>query len=311
MGKWAGYWTLVLIFGSGFLFINIASDQMQPLELTALRMTVATIILMTITVISGKRLPTQPRRWVPLLLLGVINYTIPFTLITWAQQQGVDSGLSGVLIATNPLFTLLIAHLTFADEKMHRYTVIGMILGFFGAAVLALRNFDGGSLDLANLAGQAAIVLSALSFAVTNVFSRVALRDIVNDPIVVGTGATLGGMVSTVVLLGISLLLGTPVSDVTTLEGDTLLAIAVLCLVHSVLPAVLTKFVIREMGASRTATTTYIVPIVALFLGLVFLDEVIDGVVLVGTMIILAGVAVSNLKRPDVPVEEIIAPVSM
>ncbi|MFW5709360.1 MAG: DMT family transporter, partial [Chloroflexota bacterium] len=110
MNKWIGYWVLVLIFGSGFLFLNVASSGFSALELTAIRLIVATTILNIVLLLSGGRLPWHWPQIRALGLLGIINYSIPFTLLAWAQQQGVDSGLTGVLTALNPLFTLILAH---------------------------------------------------------------------------------------------------------------------------------------------------------------------------------------------------------
>jgi drug/metabolite transporter (DMT)-like permease len=296
MAKWIGYWSLTLIFGSGFLFINIASDQVAPIELTAARMVIATAILNVILWLRGQRIPSEGGTLRALAILGIINYAAPFTLIAWAQQQGVSSGLSGVLVATNPIFTLLIAHFTFADERINQTKLFGIFAGFFGVFILASRNFEGDVIESGQLMGQGAMLLAALCFAASNVYSRQVMSKRDLEPWVVGAATSLSGMIATLALLSISLMAGSQITDPATLDADTLIAVGILALIHSSVTFVLAKFVIRELGSSRMSTTTYIVPVFALILGAIFLDEVIDARVLFGTAIILSGIGIVNLN---------------
>lgn len=296
MAKWLGYFTLALIFGSGFLFINIASKEVTAFELTAARMVISASVLFTLLKLTGQHLPRHWPQLRGLILLGFINYTIPFTLLTLGQQRGVNSGLSGVLAATNPLFTVVIAHFAFDDERLSPLRIAGVLGGLVGTGILASRDISSGSVLTDALLGQFMIIMAAFSFAASNVYSRVVMRETLS-PLVVGTGATLGGMIGILPIMALDVLSGTPITNPMDMSMKAIIAVLTLALAHSVLPAVLTKFVIRELGASVMSTTTYLVPIIALILGAVFLNETINARVMMGTAVILSSVALANFGK--------------
>jgi drug/metabolite transporter (DMT)-like permease len=293
MGKWISYWIVTLIFGSGFLLINIASKQVTALELTVMRTCIAAGVLYVLMRANGLSLPQDYRSKRALFILGIINYTIPFTLLAWAQQQGVNSGLSGVLIAMNPLFTASLAHFAFNDERMTTIRFIGVVLGLIGVGILASKELSSDAVNTA-FVGQMAVILAALSFASSNIYSRFIMGDERITPIIVGAGSNIGSAIVTLALWGLVVVMGGGVTAPSSIQTDGWIAILILALVHSVVPSVLTKVVIRALGATVLSTTQYLVPIIALVLGAIFLDETIDTRVLIGTVVILSGVAFAN-----------------
>src|SRR5258707_11166565 len=106
--------------------------------------------------------------------MGLLNNAIPFALINWGQTQ-IDSGLSAILNATTPLFTVLLAHLVTVDEKLTRERVAGALLGLAGVVIMigpsALRGPLLGSLGLAEL-GKLAVVSAAFSYACAGLYGR-------------------------------------------------------------------------------------------------------------------------------------------
>src|SRR5262245_9474489 len=136
---WGGFWLLALIWGSSFLFIRIAVEQLPPFQLVFIRTGVAAIGLTSVVYLRGKRLPTDWRSIGDLLFLGTVNTVIPFALITWGETQ-IESGLASVLQGTAALFTLVLAHFTFADERISWRKLAGLLIGFLGVVVLASRS---------------------------------------------------------------------------------------------------------------------------------------------------------------------------
>jgi drug/metabolite transporter (DMT)-like permease len=292
--KWLifGAWTLIL--GWGFLFTNIATDQISPIELTTARAVIAMVGLLVFVQVRGIALPSGWAVVKAYIVLGVANRSLTFILFAWAQQQGVSSGLSGVLVATNPLFTVMIAHVAFADERLTVTKIVGVLLGFAGVIILASRNIDGTQVALDNLLGQGAIVLAALLFAWTTVYTRQTLRDQPVSPLALAVGASTVSGVFMIAWFLVSLLFGATLPAISTLQTDTLVSIFMLGVFNTLIAVVLANYVIRELGASRANMQAYIVPIIALVLGAIFLDEVIDLTVITGSVVILLGVAIAT-----------------
>lgn len=297
MKKWIAFALLPVIYGSSFMFIEIAVRQITPIELTAFRFGLGGLALLAVVFLRGSRIPLDASTVRSLIIIGLLNNTAPFLLIAWAQQQNVGTGLTGVLVAMNPLFTLVVAHFAFADERITWPKVAGVSAGFAGVIVLASRNIEGGEVLTEGLLGQGAVVLSAFCFAAAGVFSRKLLQGRISDPMVVAAGTATTATISTLILWGVVLLGGTPITPVSTLTMDTIGSVLLLSVVHTFVAFNLLYYIIRELGVTRTSTIAYIIPIVSLLIGAVFLNEVIDARVLLGTAIILSGIAIVNVSN--------------
>src|SRR3954465_3145932 len=116
---WGGFWLLALIWGSSFLFIRIGVEQLSTFQLVFIRTGIAAVGLNIVVYLRGKRLPTDRAGVRDVVILGVVNTVIPFALITWGEKS-IESGLAAVLQATAALFTMIVAHVVFADERISR-----------------------------------------------------------------------------------------------------------------------------------------------------------------------------------------------
>src|SRR5829696_2176006 len=135
---WAGFWALTFIWGSSFLFIRIGVDEVSTFQLVFLRTAIAALGLSLVAAAQGHRPPTDPAGIRDLVFLGIVNTVIPFSLITWGEKS-IESGLAALLQATSALFTLVIAHVMFHDERITPRKVAGLLVGFAGVVVLASR----------------------------------------------------------------------------------------------------------------------------------------------------------------------------
>ncbi|MEQ8676954.1 MAG: EamA family transporter [Aggregatilineales bacterium] len=297
MLKWIAFFALFLIYGSGFMFISVAVEQLTPLELTSIRFLFGSILLLIALYATGGRFPSDWHGLRDLTMVGLLNNTVPFLLVAWAQTQGVASGLTGVLIATNPLFTVVMAHFLFSDERMTRYKIVGLAIGFLGVVVLASRNFSGDDVLTSNLTGQLAVIFSAFCFASAAVYSRKAMQGETSNPLLISAGSTFMAMLMTVGLWVFNIATGTPISDTTALKSETILSVIVLVVVHSFIAFSLVFYVIRELGVTRASMMAYMIPLVSLMLGAIFLDEVLDARVLLATTMILGSLAIANFGR--------------
>ena len=108
MKNWLMFWSLGVIWGSSFLLIKIAVDELEPLPLVSIRIGLAAMLMGAYLWWSGRKLPRTRREMLALLYVGVMNTAVPFTLITWGEQD-IDSWLATVLNSTVPHFTLVFA----------------------------------------------------------------------------------------------------------------------------------------------------------------------------------------------------------
>lgn len=295
MRTWLAFWILVLIYGSGFLFIDIAIEQLSPIHLNTIRFILGAICFLTIFWWRGESFPKDWRTLRALIIIGIFNNTVPFLLIAWAQLEGVESGLTGVLVATNPLFALIVAHFTFSDERMTLPKVLGVTLGFIGVIVLASRNIKDGQLVTEGLVAQGAIITAAFMFATSAAYSRRVMQTQIS-PLVVATTTAVVAAVSLLSLTFITALTGTNLPNFSQLENDTLIAVGVLVVNNTLIAFSLLYYIIQKMGVTRSSIVAYLIPVVSLSLGTIFLDEIIDAKVLLGTIIILSSIAITNLK---------------
>lgn len=283
---------LSLIWGSSFMFIKIGLEATGTLTLVAFRVLLGALALWV--VVRWRRLPVPTAGTVigGLLLMGFFNNVVPFTLITWGETS-IDSGLAAVLNGTMPLFVVVIAHLGLQDEPLTTLKTIGLIMGFIGVVVV-IRG-GSGELSLATLrqgelGGQLAVVLASASYAASTVFARRYLKGL-NAFVLAAmqlTSATL--FMSAAVLLWAWPLTIQP-------AAGPLLSIVTLGVANTGLAYMLYFFLVNEVGATRTSLVTYIIPAVGLIFGFVFLNEPLSLTVIVGFLLIVAGVLLVNQRR--------------
>ena len=293
--KWAAFWTLALIWGSSFLFIRIGVEELSPFQVVFIRTAIAAVGLNLVLLAQGKHLPLNRRTLKGLIILAIGNTTIPFALITWGEQY-ITSGLAAMLQSTAALFTLVIAHFSFTDERITPQKVVGLLLGFFGVVVLGSKSVVNGQVDVLLLGGALAVVVASLFYAIFGVYSRKLLQSGV-EPMIVSTGAMTFAAISSGILMVIAPLLGgQPATPLNTVSSDVLIAVGLLGFLNTFIAYIFFYWIIRELGAARTSMVTYVVPAIGLALGAIVLDEEIDWRLLVGAAMIFAGIAIVNLK---------------
>ena len=273
---------LALVFGSGFLFVKLALASFGPLTVALLRVSQGAVILGAVATICGRAWPRSLRIWLSLLVMGALNNAIPFGLISWGQTR-IDSGLAAIFNATTPIFTVLAAHAA-RQEGLTPRRLAGVALGFFGVAVL-IGPESLSHLDAANLA-EFAVLLAAISYAGAGIWGR-RLREL---PIEVAAGGMLAG--AALLLLPAALILEQPwrVMPSTASLG----AIAALGALGTPVAYLLYFRLLRRVGPTNLLLVTFLLPIVALALGTIFLHERIESRDLAGLLLILGGLAAIN-----------------
>src|SRR5690606_16138686 len=293
MRNWGIFWLLGVVWGSSFLLIKVAVEELGPLPLVSIRIGLAALFMAAFLALTGRRLPSEGRARSALLFVGIMNTAVPFTLITWGEQN-IDSGLATVLNATVPLWTLVFARVGLADERFSPQKLVGLLVGFAGVALLASRNGSAGSEN--SLMGQVAVLVASACYAVSAVVIRRYLRGV--EPLTVaGSSLIIGG----VAVIAVTLAVARPLPALDDLSATTILAMLTLALLNTVFAYFLFYHLIDTWGATRTTLVTYVMPPVGVTLGWLLLDEPVDWKIVAGAALILGGIVAVNWRKTPVP----------
>ena len=293
--QWVLFALLTGIWGASFLFIKISLETLPPLTVVALRVTLGALLVWTLVVWRGASLRGVP--WGAMLFMGVINNALPFTLITWGEQY-IPSGLASLVNGTVPIFAAVLSHSMLRAERLTRLQWGGVMLGFGGLVWLFLPDVWyawQGLTTWYGVFGQFAVMTAASCYAVGTVYARKHLREY--DPFVMAATQLLW---SAVVLWPLAWWAGLGLTA-SALTGRTLLAIGWLGLASSGLAYVIYYTLVRLMGATQVTMVTYLIPVVGLVLGAVFLDETVGWDVLIALALILTSIVVVNRPRVHSP----------
>ena len=269
------------LWGASFLFIKVVVDETAPIELAAGRILFGAVALAPAVWMRGLRLSRRPWLLADLLVLAVFASAVPFILISWAELH-IDTGIASVLNSTMPLWTALFASMFLADEQLTRPTVLGLLAGFGGVAVLS--GGDVTSLKENGLLGHLAVVGAAASYGATAVFARARLQ--AEDRLTIQAVQL---SMAAVILIPLSFAVeGTPALGLSTKAWLAWLALGA---VNTGAAGVIYYWLIKHVGSVRTSLVTYIIPTVGLLLGAFVLDEKLGLNALPGAALIVAGVA--------------------
>lgn len=294
---WASFWIVGFVWGSSFLLIRVGVEDIPATQLVLIRTSIAAVFLNITLYMMGKRLPTDWPTIRAFVIIGVGNAAIPYTLISLGEQT-ITSGMAAVLQSTASLFTLIIAHFAFSDERMTPQKVGGLFVGFSGMIVLSSGSidFNAGEIDLPILLGQLAIVGASMCYAIFTVYSRRVIKRKI-EPMVVASGTFVAATIAAGVFVIIEPLLGgrafVPFDQ---LPSTALQAALALGFVNTYIAYMFFYFVVQELGAFRAVMVTYIVPPVGLVLGWLVLNEQVSPYMLVGAAMIFTGIGIINVR---------------
>lgn len=281
--EWGMLLALSVLWGGSFFFIEIAVADLPPLTIVVLRVGLAALALWAYAFATGLRPPRSAAVWLAFLIMGVLNNAIPFTLIVWGQTQ-ITSGFASILNATAPLFTVVVAGLLLADERITPLKLIGVALGLAGVVLM----IGPAALDSlgADVLAQFAILGAALSYAFAGVFGR-RFRMMGISPIVTASGQVTA---STCVLTVVIVVTGQPVLPAAPGIG-TWAAILCLALLSTAVAYVLYFRILATSGATNLSLVTFLVPVSAILLGVIVLGETLELRQIGGMALIGAGLS--------------------
>lgn len=280
---------LALLWGSGFFWIKLSLAGLSPFQLTFARLALGAAVLGLIVGVRRLALPRTRAMWGHLTVAALISNAVPYTLFAIAEQT-VPSSLAGTVNATTPLWTALLAYAASSDTLLTIRRIGGLVIGFTGALIL-LSPWN--ATDLGSTLGILASLGAALSYGLSYVYQARYVTNRGFPPLVLAFGQ----LCASTVLLALTL----PIVGGRTpqLTGMVLLAILVLGILGTGAAYVINYALIATEGPTAASVVTYLVPAVAVALGVTFLGEPIGANLLTGAALILLGVAL--VRRQTVP----------
>ncbi|MEZ2409691.1 drug/metabolite transporter (DMT)-like permease [Bosea sp. OAE752] len=269
-----------LLWGSSYLFIKLMSGEVSALAIAASRGLLGAAVLSLWSLGRGRSPLPRRAEILPWIMLGTTNGWLPNVLVGYALIQ-LASGPAAMIQAAGPLVTALVAHLVFAEERLSRRRLGGILLGMAGVALLiGPRLFEGGGTALSVVA----MIGATLSYAVANLYVR-TVPAAIGDPARLALGQQ---MFSGVIATGLTLAILGPSAFLPL--GSHLPVMLALGIFATAIPVTVFMRLIRAAGPTRAAMTGYLVPTVAVILGVVVLREALELRQVLGGCIILAGV---------------------
>ncbi|WP_316778219.1 DMT family transporter [Streptomyces sasae] len=278
---------LSLIWGFSFLFIKVGTERYAPFQVTLGRLVFGTAVLAAAMVWKRERLPRGARTWGRLAVAAFLLNALPFSLFAYSELT-IPSTLAGICNATSPLWGMALSLVALSEDRPTRIRVAGLGLGFLGVLTVlgAWEGFHG--LDVT---GTLMALLASLSYPIGWIYVRRTLA---------GTGESHLSMTGAQLLLATAqLAVVTPLftSFPAHVSWVPLLAIAALGALGTGLAVLIQYGLVAEVGPTTAQMVTYFIPVIATAAGVAVLGESLRWSTPVGAVIVLAGAALTQMKR--------------
>ena len=281
MTDWALFVSLVVIWGSSFLFIAIGLDHFHPGLITLLRVGFGAA---TLALVPGSRQTPIDRADRPrIAVLGLLWIAMPLTLFPIAQQW-INSAVAGMLNGAMPIFTALVATLLLR-ELPGRRQALGLVIGFAGVAAISLPTAESGGTAVL---GVVLVLTATICYAVsTNIVAPLQQK--------YGSLAVLTRVQAVAVALVLPYgIVGLPRSE---FAWSSLLATLAVGIVGTGLAFVLMGTLTGRVGATRASFITYGIPVVALLLGVLFRDDQVASIAVIGVVLVIGGALLASRRE--------------
>ena len=286
--SWLALAALTVLWGSAFLLTKIAVETLPSQLVVVGRLLVAALVLLPAVVLVASRPRTSPRFWLFMVLIALFGTALPFALIAWGLQS-VSSGLAGILMAVMPLATLSLSHFFVPGERLTPFRVTGFAFGFVGVIVImGLESLEPLSTGAEELLPILAVLGGAICFAVAAILARLRPS---GDALTSAASTTL---IATLMVAPFAI--GYVPAGLQELALPSVTSVVLLGVFSTALATVLYFWLVRAAGPSFVSLLNYLIPLWAVLLGIIFLDEQLEARHLLALCLILAGVLVSQLE---------------
>lgn len=279
---------LCLIWGTTWFFIKIGLRDLPPITFAASRFMLALFILAVIIYVRKIPLPRTQREWRLLLITGVLQFSINYSLVFWSEQY-ISSGLAAVLQAMITVFGLALAWIHLPDERVTGIKILAVLLGITGVAVIFNEQLQVNSFWA--FAGCLAIVIGAYAAAHASILTKAF-----------GSGIHPASLVFGQMLCGILPLIiyafaveGNPL--VHQWSARSVFSILYLTIFGTIAAFWLYYWLLTRIESTKAMTIALVTPLIAVLVGDLFLDEKLPPQTLIGGILILGSVGLIVFRR--------------
>jgi len=282
------YFGLILlsaIWGSSFVAIESALNDSAPLVIAFGRIFLAAIFLSTLVFIKRLSFPKDIKTWSLLVLIGILNNSMPFYLISWGQQY-INASTASIMLAVGPFVALILSHYITHDEKFTLLKLVGVILGFLGVFVLLGDDIINQRHD--SFYGEIAMLIAVMGY----ISSGLLLRKLSHIPTLVCSS-------SMFITASISLLPFMIFAELGSLNlvSLSLLPIVYLAIFPTAMASIIRIKLVQKVGVQFMSQVAYLIPIFAIFWSWVFFDELPKQSAIIALTLVLLGLFIRKLKK--------------
>ncbi len=278
------YLALGLVWGCSFIFIKLGLEILTPFGVAFVRCALGAITLLIVVKLMKINLPKEKSTWYKLWVVAMLLNVAPGILFAYAQLH-VTSVLAGIINATTPLATLGVMLIAFREEKLKAEQIYGLLLGGLGVMVV-LGIWEG--IGDNQLTGVIALLIAVTCYGISFPYSK---RNIIPLGLKPEAAATTQLIMAAITLLPFYLYDGISQDNYRPVNVFAMLALGIL---GSGFAYIWNFSIIAAAGSSIASSVTYLTPVVAVFVGWLFLGEVIVWHEPVGAMLVILGAAVSQ-----------------
>ncbi|MCJ8109221.1 DMT family transporter [Staphylococcus aureus] len=274
------YLFTIILWGSAFPMIKIALNGFSAESLSAFRLILATIILLPFVII--KKLPTPELRDIPVIfILGFCGFVIYHTALNFGETL-ISAGISGILVSTTPIFSSALAYI-FLKEHFSKWNWLSSLVAFIGISIISISKDDYTTI---NVLGVFIILLASFSESLYFTFQK---KYIEKYGFIAFTLYTI--MASSPFML---IFIPEIINDIHGATFTSIVSVLYLAIFPTIIPYVLLAYIVKSVGVSDATMSLYLTPIVSLLLSYLFLDELPTTLAIIGGIITLLGISLSN-----------------
>ncbi len=289
---YAAFTALALIWGVSFLFIKLGVTDMGPTGVVLVRSISGAIAL--VLIVRVMRRPLVGPRWksllVPFAIMAVINALLPWAAIAWGEER-ISSGLASILNTTATLWTAVLVVWVVPAERPTPLNYVGVLIGIAGVVILVLPDLTTHGVS-GSFLGVLAVLIAAFSYALAALYQRTRLR---------GLSVYEQSLGQTVVTALLAIPIAAPALPQFHFRWLSFAAVIALGVFGTGVAYLLFYYGVNSLGAGRATAVTLVVPVTAVFWGVVLLHERLGVPIVAGMVVILAGIVLTNFRRAPRP----------
>lgn len=272
-----------IAWGIPYFYIRIAAEEFSAPMIVFARTVIGAAVLLPLAFRRNSIRPAL-KAWKYVLLFAIIEMMIPWFILSTAEAGSpphINSGLAGLLIATVPFFAIFIGYFYMKDKSVfHPKTIFGLVIGFIGLILLVGIDAFNGHVELLWVG---IVMIAALGYAVAPAIISKHASDVPSE------GVMSISMAIVAVVYAVPALLNPYHPGVTSASFDGWFALAMLGVVCSAIAFVVFFALMKEIGSTRATLITYMNTLVAILLGVLFLNEPLTLGMIVGVPLVIAG----------------------